>query len=268
MKIAIISDIHANLPALNAVLADISSFNPDRIYCLGDLTDAAPWPNEVIGLIKERNIPTIMGNHDERIAFDHPVLPLIKHSLSEQEARLEAINDTKNSITAENKAFLATLPATLHIETEGISILLVHGSPDSNEAYLYEDTEERRLSEMFQKAQVEVIIAGHTHLSFIRYLPGSGIEATAKSTIDSLSSSTAQRRNLLINVGSVGRSKEKDRKACYLQLEILSASQAIGLERLKPVLRKVDYPITETIAGIRNSAVPDFYADFLENGTA
>lgn len=268
MKIAIISDIHANLPALNAVLDDISSFNPDHIYCLGDLTDAAPWPNEVIELIKERNIPTIMGNHDERIAFDHPVQPLVKHSLSEQEARLEAIEDTKNSITAENKAFLATLPANLHIETEGISILLVHGSPDSNEAYLYEDTEESGLSEIFEKAQVDVIIAGHTHLSFIRYLPGTRIQETAESKIQSSSNTTAQKKKLLINAGSVGRSKEKDRKACYLQLEILSANQAIGLDRLKPVLRKVDYPIAETIAGIRNSAVPDFYADFLENGMA
>lgn len=248
MKIAIISDLHANLPALKAVLKDISLFNPDEIYCLGDLTDAAPWHNEVIELIKEKNIPTIMGNHDERIAFDLPVYPLSKHSLREQEARLEAINYTKQSITPVNKEFLAVLPATLKVVWDGLTFLLVHGSPDSNEEYLYEDAEESRIAGMFQKQQVEIIISGHTHHSFIRFLPGS----------------TAQKTQLLINAGSVGRSKEKDRKACYLQLEILSANQATGLDRLNPVIRKVDYPIEETINGIRNSPVPDFYADFLE----
>lgn len=247
MKIAIISDIHANLPALNAVLEDIKSFNPDQIYCLGDLTDAAPWHNEVIELIKARNIPTIMGNHDERIAFDHPVYPLLKHSLEEQEARLAAINFTKQDISPSNKAFLAALPATLKIETDGISILLVHGSPDSNEEYLYEDAEEGKISEMFSQQESDLIISGHTHLSFIRKL-------TATNT---------QKVQLLINAGSVGRSKEIDRKACYLQLEILSAEQATGLDRIKPVIRKVAYPIKEAIEGIRNSQVPDFYADFL-----
>lgn len=286
MKIAIISDIHANLPALNAVLADISSFNPDKIYCLGDLTDAAPWHNEVIELIREREIPTIMGNHDERIAFDHPVHPLSKHSLKEQVARLDAINYTKQHITPSNKAFLATLPATLTIEIEGIRILLVHGSPDSNEEYLYEDAEESRLFDMFEKEQVEVIIAGHTHLSFIRYLnlPEHTIQGLTGSIDQYLPETIAQKTKLMINAGSVGRSKEKDRKACYLQLEILNANEPVGpdvneavglganevvsLDRLKPVIRKVTYSIPETASGIRNSPLPDFYAEFLENKPA
>ncbi|MCX2453422.1 metallophosphoesterase family protein [Pedobacter sp. PLR] len=265
MKIAIISDLHANLPALKAVLADISSFNPDQIYCLGDLTDAAPWHNEVIELIKAKHIPTIMGNHDERIAFDHPVYPLTKHNLREQEARLEAINYTKQHITASNKAFLAALPATIKLELAGMTILLVHGSPDSNEEYLYEDAEESRISEMFRKAQVEVIISGHTHVPFIRYLSESPVQNLPESTDQEWPGSTPQKTKLLINTGSVGRSKEKDRKACYLQLEILSGSDAVGLHRLKPLIRKIAYPIEETIRGIRSSPVPDFYADFLEN---
>lgn len=248
MKLAIITDLHANLPAVKAVLTDIDTFHPDQIYCLGDLTDAAPWHNEVIELIKIRNIPTIMGNHDERIAFDLPVYTLDKHSLSEQQARLEAINYTKQTITEANKAFLSTLPATLKIEFDGLSILLVHGSLDSNEEYIYEDAEEDRISEMFRKAEVDAIISGHTHLSFIRYLP----------------ESAHQRTKVLINAGSVGRSKEKGAKACYLQLEILNATEAVGIDRLKPVIREIDYPIRETIIGIRNSPVPDFYADFLE----
>lgn len=246
MRIAIISDIHANLPALKAVLEDISLFNPDQIYCLGDLTDAAPWHNEVIELIQERNIPSIMGNHDERIAFDHPIHPLQKHSLAEQQARLAAIEYTKKDITPANKAFLSGLPASLKIEMDGIRILLVHGSPSSNEEYVYEDAEESRISQMFEEEQVDVIISGHTHLSYLRYLSGT----------------TDQQPKLMINAGSVGRSKEKDRKATYLQL--VSISGASGIQRLKPVVRKVDYPIQDTIEGIRSSPVPDFYTEFFE----
>lgn len=249
MKIAVISDLHGNMPALKAVLEDIYLFQADQIYCLGDLTDAAPWHNEVIELIRAEKIPTIMGNHDERIAFDRPVYPLLKHSLLEQEARLTAINLTKQNITANNKAFLAILPATLKIEIETLSILLVHGSPDSNEEYLYEDTEESRMIELFRENQADVIIAGHTHLSYMRVFRDS----------------VAQNYHLMINAGSVGRSKEKDGNACYLQLEILPATEAIGIDRLKPVIRKIAYPVEETISGIRNSSIPDFYADFLEN---
>ena len=250
MKIAIISDIHANLPALKAVLKDITLFKPDQVYCLGDLTDAAPWHNEVMEWIQELKIPTIMGNHDERIAFDHPVHSLSKHSLAEQKARLAAINYTKQDITPANKAFLSTLPATLEIELQGLRILLVHGSPDSNEEYLYEDTEQSRISQLFEQEQVDVIISGHTHLSYIRYLPGS----------------RAQQPKLMINAGSVGRSKEKDRKAAYLQLE--SIAGVSGIQALKPVIRKVTYPVEETILGIRNSPIPDFYADLFEKELA
>ncbi|WP_222538305.1 metallophosphoesterase family protein [Pedobacter polysacchareus] len=246
MKIAIISDIHANLPALKAVLNDIASFKPDQVYCLGDLTDAAPWHNEVIELIQEMEIPAIMGNHDERIAFDHPVHSLSKHCLAEQRARLAAINYTKQNITPANKAFLSTLPATLKIELQGLRILLVHGSPDSNEEYLYEDAEENRLCQLFEKEQVDVIISGHTHLSYLRYLPGS----------------RNQEPKLMINAGSVGRSKENDRKAAYLQLE--SIAGVSGIQALKPAIRKVAYPVEETILGIRNSPISDFYADFFE----
>ncbi|SHG45320.1 metallophosphoesterase family protein [Pedobacter caeni] len=246
MRIAIISDIHGNFPALKAVLDDVALFNADQIYCLGDLTDGAPWNNEVIELIRSKGIPTIMGNHDERIAFDHPVFPLSKHSKEEQEARLNTINHTKSTIDPDHKAFLAGLPASIRLSIDSVSILLVHGSPESNEEYIYENHEEAALIKMLDDHDIDIMISGHTHLSFIRSISGGGVA------------------KLMINAGSVGRSKEQDRKACYLQLNIENHKKEQGVTAVVPVIRKVDYPIAETIAGIRKSAVPDFYADFLE----
>lgn len=242
INIAVISDIHANLPALNAVLDDIREHvRPDHIYCLGDLTDAAPWHNEVITLIRSRNIPTIMGNHDERIAFDLPVLPLQKHSVTEQEARLAAINFTKATIDEGNRRYLAGLPANIRFEAGGRRFLLVHGSANSNDEYLYENHNEPALLEMLEQHAADVMICGHTHLSYIRPLTGE--------------------KKLVINTGAVGRTKEGDGKAAYLWLQI----QPDGLQH---TIRKVTYNTAATIEGIRNSPIPDFYAAFWEEQTA
>jgi len=235
LKIAVISDIHGNLPALQSVLTDIHRFGADQVYCLGDLTDAAPWHNEVIDLIRSRQIPVIMGNHDERIAFDHPVLPLSKHGKTEQEARYIAIHHTKNTITPAHKVFLANLPKFIRLEFPAFRVLLVHGSTRSNDEYVYEQHPENDLLSMLEEHQADILVTGHTHISYIRPLAGGS--------------------KMVMNTGAVGRSKEKDRQASYLQLTIAG-------NEITPVIRKVDYPIAETIAAIRNSPIPDFYADF------
>ncbi|WP_143305949.1 metallophosphoesterase family protein [Chitinophaga vietnamensis] len=233
-RIAIISDIHGNLPALTAVLEDIRAFGADETYCLGDLTDAAPWHNEVIDLIRARNIPTIMGNHDERIAFDLPILPLQKHGEEERQARIAAINHTKATIHAAHRSYLSQLPHSMRFSLGGKNFLLVHGSPASNDEYLYENHDASALQAMLQTHHADVMICGHTHHSYIRTLA----------------------KGLVINTGSCGRTKEGDGKATYLRI-------TANDEEIHYQLTKVNYDIAATAAGIMASPIPDFYAELL-----
>ena len=115
IQIAVFSDVHGNLPALEVVLKDIEDRGIHQKFCLGDLVDFAPWGNEVIEKIRSLNIPCLMGNHDERIAFDIPVIPLSKHSEEETNSRFIAIDHSKKHITESNKRFLSELPFHLKL---------------------------------------------------------------------------------------------------------------------------------------------------------
>ncbi|WCT10704.1 metallophosphoesterase family protein [Mucilaginibacter jinjuensis] len=237
-SIAIFSDVHGNMPALEAVLKDIEAKGISELYCLGDLVDFAPWSNEVINKIRELNIPCLMGNHDERIAFDYPVVPLSKHDALETEARLIAINHTKAILSESNKAFLSKLPeqleVALDIGAQKKNLLLVHGSVKNNDEYIYENHSSADLQKMMADVNAEILVMGHTHLPYIRSL-GS---------------------QLVINCGSVGRSRALDRKATYLILNIQESN-------IEAEIVSLSYDLQKTISSIRESEIPDFYADFL-----
>lgn len=248
-RIAIISDIHGNLPALKVVLEDIKQRNIDQIYCLGDLVDFAPWHNEVIECIKELDIPCLMGNHDERIAFDYEITPLAKHNLEERAARENGIKYTKQSIKRENKEFLKTLPErfllNFTISGKETKILLVHASIRSNDEYIHENHSLADVQSMLAQEKVAIIIMGHTHKSYVRH-----VEATEESPAGTL-----------INCGSVGRSRENSPLATYLILHI-------DEEKIVPEIIKLEYPVNEVIKAIEESPIPNFYADFLKKDLA
>ncbi|UUC45235.1 metallophosphoesterase family protein [Flavobacterium cerinum] len=242
-RIAIFSDVHGNLPALKTILADLDLRKPDQVYCLGDLVDFAPWPNEVIELLQACRIPCIMGNHDERIAYDHEVIPLKKHTEDETNARIQAVDHTRDAISAGNKDFLGKLPQKIRLnftqQGQELSILLVHGSTRSNEEYIYENHNEADLYQMMEDENADVLIMGHTHQSYIRKI----------NTPDGP-------EKLALNCGSVGRSKEGEALATYLLLDI-------GTTTLTVELVKLPYPVEETVEAILASGIPDFYANFL-----
>ncbi|KPH12773.1 metallophosphoesterase [Chryseobacterium sp. ERMR1:04] len=240
MQIAIFSDVHGNLPALEVVLHDIEQRGIHQKFCLGDLVDFAPWGNEVIEKIKQLNIPCLMGNHDERIAFDIPVIPLTKHSEEETAARFLAIDHSKKYITVENKKYLAELPFHVKLNykvgEKHWNIQLVHSSLESNDTYLYESENDEIFTDLLNDSQADVVIMGHTHLSFKKYFDG----------------------QWAINTGSVGRSKEENRLASYVIL-------TLDEERITPEIIQVEYPLEEVCQQIEKSEIPNYYASFLRN---
>ncbi|MGI9582762.1 metallophosphoesterase family protein [Chryseobacterium sp. RRHN12] len=241
IQIAVFSDVHGNLPALEVVLKDIEQRGIRQKFCLGDLVDFAPWGNEVIEKIRSLNIPCLMGNHDERIAFDIPVVPLSKHSEEETNARFIAIEHSKKHITIQNKKFLAELPFHLKLNYKTgkrhWNIQLVHSSLESNDTYLYESENDQVFRTMLESADADLVVMGHTHLSF-------------KKLFDD--------QTWAVNCGSVGRSKEENRLASYLVL-------TLDEEKITPEIVQLPYPVDETVRQIQESGIPDYYASFLEN---
>ncbi|MDN5476542.1 MAG: metallophosphoesterase [Chryseobacterium sp.] len=241
IQIAIFSDVHGNLPALNAVLEDIERRGIRQKFCLGDLVDFAPWGNEVIEKIRDLNVPCLMGNHDERIAFDIPIVPLSKHSEEETNARFIAIDHSKRSMTEENKKFLSQLPFHLKLNykigNRHWNIQLVHSSLSSNDTYLYEAEDNEVFVNMLEESQSDIVVMGHTHLSFKK---------------------SFENKKWAVNCGSAGRSKEENRLASYV---ILTMSQ----EEIIPEIVQIDYPIEQAVRGIEESDIPNYYASFLRN---
>jgi predicted phosphodiesterase len=139
MRLAFLSDIHSNLPALEAVLADIAARGVDQRYVLGDLVGYAPWPNEVLDRLQADAIPTVMGNYDEGTGFDLAECGCAYTDPTETALGHRSFAWTKTQTTPANKAWLRSLPREIRFEADGRRYLLVHGSPRRINEYLYED---------------------------------------------------------------------------------------------------------------------------------
>src|SRR5205085_10204741 len=133
MRLALFSDIHANLPALEACLISIEEQNTDAIYCLGDLVGYNIWRNEVIHEIRKRGIPTIAGNYDFGIGRASDDCGCAYKTDEEKSMGAVSISFTNSIIKDEERNYLRTLPAHIRLEfqlnSDKLHLLLVHGSP-------------------------------------------------------------------------------------------------------------------------------------------
>jgi putative phosphoesterase len=238
MRIALFSDIHANLPAFEAFLVDLDSRMPDAIYCMGDLVGYNVWPNEIIDEIRKRGIPTLAGNHDLKVRHLKPTSDL---SASGKEYAYHIIAD-------EGRNYLLTLPAHIRWEfqlNEKFNILLVHGSPRKVDEYVLEDSDEDFVLKLMQEANADMLCVGHSHKPYYRVI----------------NSETGLKH--VINTGSVGKPKDGNPKGGYVILTLNENSSVNDPSSIQVEFIRFEYDVQKAAEVIIDSPLPDEFADQL-----
>ena len=256
MRIVLFSDVHANLPALEAFFKDVEKRDIDCIYCLGDLVGYNIWPNEVTEAIRKRNIPTIAGNYDFGIGRNSDECGCAYKTDEERVNGAVSISLTNELISEKNRAYLRSLPAHIRVEfqlnNEKLNLLLVHGSPRKMNEYLFEDRDEKSLLRILEKANADIMCFGHTHKPYHRILNSGNVEK--------------HHFRHAINLGSVGKPKDGNPRGCYVILEIDENSSVMDKKSVKPEFIRFEYNIEKAAKAIEDSKLPDVYAENLRNG--
>ena len=256
MKIILFSDIHANLPALEAFFADIDRHKADAIYCLGDLVGYNIWPNEVINEIRKKGIPTIAGNYDFGIGRMSQDCGCAYKSQEEKDLGAISICYTNGIVNDEERRYLRTLPAHIKLEfqlnEDKLNVLLVHGSPRKINEYLFEDRDEKSLLRILEQADADILCFGHTHKPYHRILP------------------TTTNENLhfrhAVNIGSIGKPKDGNPLGGYVLLTINDNSTITDKNSIQVEFIRFAYDIEKAAKAVENSALPNEYATMLRNG--
>lgn len=243
---ALISDIHANLPALEAVLGELRSANLSGTYHLGDLVGYAPWPDETIALLREAGIPGVAGNYDSTVAHDYDHCGCRADTPRDEELAHVSFEWTRTKVTQETKSYLASLPFRMDIKplgghVAGPTLMLFHATPVNNLVYVTEDRPDSFLAKMGTQAGArsgDVICFGHTHKPWHRVVDGIHF----------------------VNTGSVGRPKDANPDACYVLVDFAGGVTVRFI--------RVAYDVDRAARGIIESGLPVEFADFLRFGGA
>ncbi|MDH5643431.1 MAG: metallophosphatase family protein [Gemmatimonadota bacterium] len=245
MRLALFSDVHANLPALRAVLADVETRSDiDAAYHLGDLVGYAPWPNETVDLIARHGITGVSGNYDSTVALGYDHCGCKYEDPKQAELSHKSFEWTCRNTSEETKTTLLRLPFRLDIRPlgghlSGPSLILIHGGPAVNTLYWTEDKGDefcRKMSKSLGARPGDAIAFGHTHVPWTKELDGV----------------------TFINTGSVGRPKDGDWRAGYVILDFAE----------KPIatFERIEYEIEEAQKGIMASELPNEFAEHLASG--
>lgn len=240
--ITIFGDIHANLPALEAVLHDIDARGLTNLYCLGDLVGYGTFPNEVVTLIRQRGIPTLLGNYDQGVG-NHSADCGCAYKTAEDRHRGELSIAWTNAHTHDdNRAFLRDLPAHIPVQLDALQVLLVHGSPRKVNEYLFADRPDDYFERIMDAAQADILVCGHTHLPYHKVLP-SGRQ--------------------VINAGSVGKPKDHDPRAGYVTLTVTGRAVEVAFNRVAYDVERAARAIEATpeVGGM-----PHLFARMLRDG--
>jgi len=247
MRYALISDIHANLPALEAVLADIAARpGVDATYHLGDLVGYAPWPDETVERLRTAGIPGIAGNYDSTVATQAPHCGCRYEDPRQEELSHLSFAWTLAHTSSDTAAYLGTLPFRIDLRplgghAAGPTVTLIHGNQVLNTVYVHEDRTDDFLAKMgagIGARAGDVVCFGHTHKPWHRVVEGTHF----------------------VNTGSVGRPKDGDPRAGYVLLDV-AADAGVRVDTVR-----VAYDVEAAARAIVASTLPDEFADYLRTG--
>ena len=162
-RVAFISDLHANLVALDAVLADIDALGVEEIICLGDIVDLGAQPKQLLARLHERGIRCIRGNHDT--LDEHPPIPHL----------LEIEAWTRAELGAPLLRELEELPTELELDLDGVQVLCVHATPQNATDQILDATPRETLESWFAGREFDVLVGGHTHVQLVRRMDARSI---------------------------------------------------------------------------------------------
>ena len=246
MRYALLSDIHANGPALAAVLADIARRPGVATYHLGDLVGYGPWPDDVVDILVGARLTGVAGNYDSTIATGFPSCDLPADTPWEEELAIQSYAWTQGHVSRRTKRYLGRLPLRLDLKPLGAhvaggpTVTLVHATTMDNAEYVHADRSDDSLRTLARVAELgggDVLCFGHTHHFWHRVVDGVHF----------------------VNGGSVGRPKDGDPRAGYVLLDV-------GPEGVRAEFVRVPYDVDAAVHGVRAAGLPDGLARFLRAG--
>ena len=242
MKLAILSDIHSNLHAFKAVLTDIENRNIDSIFALGDLVGYNAFPGEVVNLMMETNIPSIMGNHD--IVCCGLENPIWFNSVARQAALW-----SQQKMTEEQKRHLSNLPNEMLVQEK---LYAVHGSPMARDDYIVDLMDAMNSFQHLPDKSIQICLFGHTHIP--------SIFSDTGPSHDSLISGKhflSPRNRYMINPGSVGQPRDGDARASFAILDF---------EEMSLEIIRIEYDLAAAMKAVLKAGLPQFLAERLQVG--
>jgi len=228
LTIAAISDVHANLQALERVIRDAEERGADVFVNAGDLIGFGPYPNEVIELLCEKNVLSVLGNYD---------LEVIEAKTKEKDEKKLALKFARKELSKSCEDYVHSLPRELRLETAGVKVLVTHGSPESIDEHIYCDTPVERLKTLSDAAKADVIIVGHSHKQLWRRINGVSF----------------------VNPGSVGRPGDGNPQTAYAILKF---------NPLKIEMIRLDYDVEAAADALRKKSLPESFAQMLLQGVS
>lgn len=243
MRLAILSDIHGNLVALNTVLSDLPTRRVEQILCLGDVAATGPQPSEVIELLQPMNWPCVMGNTDEMLAKNLPDELKGAQNSEEDKRRFRELDEwTRKQLRKSHRNYLSTFKPTVMFDPKnGPSFLCYHGSPRSNHEGILATTPDVKLTEYLEGFDADIFAGGHTHTQMFRRF----------------------RRSIILNPGSVGLPFQEDfprglssgrvRNPARAEYALVSFTEkSFSMELLS-----IPYSRADLEAAVRDSGLPD-----------